>query len=209
VSRTLVGGAAGTRGGCEGRAVKEKQWTTAKNPRNMLRLLHGKASQRKLRLFAAACCRRIWGQLTDERSRRAVEVGERLADAEATTKGRPAAEYATMHRAWWAAWNSAEAACKHAGAKAQADLLRCIIGNPFRPVTLSPGWRTPQVVALAQAAYDQRELPAGTLDLARLAVLADALEDAGCSDELLLGHLRGGGVHVRGCFAVDAVLGRQ
>jgi hypothetical protein len=43
-------------------------------------------------------------------------------------------------------------------------------------------WRTPQVVALAQAAYEQQEMPAGNLDLARLAVLADALEEAGCTD---------------------------
>ncbi len=69
-----MGGAAGTRGGGEGRAVKEKQWPTATHVQNMLRLLHRKASQRKLRLFAVACCRRVWGRLTDERSRRAVEA---------------------------------------------------------------------------------------------------------------------------------------
>ena len=65
---------------------------------------------------------------------------------------------------------------------AQCRLLRDIIGNPFRPVTVSPSWQTPQAVALAQAAYEQREMPAGTLDLARLAILADALEEAGCTD---------------------------
>jgi hypothetical protein len=64
------------------------------------------------------------------------------------------------------------------------------------------------VVALAQAAYEQRELPAGTLDMARLAVLADALEDAGCTDADLLSHLRGPGPHVRGCWAVDLILGK-
>jgi hypothetical protein len=92
---------------------------------------------------------------------------------------------------------------------AQADLLRCILGNPFRPVTVSPAWRTPQVIALAQAAYDQRELPAGTLDVARLAVLADALEEAGCDQADLLAHLRGPGPHVRGCWAVDLLLGKS
>jgi hypothetical protein len=65
------------------------------------------------------------------------------------------------------------------------------------------------VVALAQAAYEQRELPAGTLDLTRLAVLADALEEAGCDQADLLGHLRGPGPHVRGCWAVDLVLGKS
>jgi len=65
------------------------------------------------------------------------------------------------------------------------------------------------VVALAQAAYDERELPAGTLDLARLAVLADALEEAGCTAQTILDHLRGPGPHVRGCWAVDLILGKE
>jgi hypothetical protein len=89
------------------------------------------------------------------------------------------------------------------------QLIRDIFGNPFCTVTIDPTWLTPNVLALAQAAYDNRCLPSGTLDNARLGVLADALEDAGCTDAMLLGHLRGAGPHVRGCFAVDAVLGRS
>ncbi len=93
---------------------------------------------------------------------------------------------------------------------ALADLLRDIFGPlAFRPVTVPPACLTPQVVALAQAAYEERLLPSGHLDTARLAVLADGLQDTGCDDAELLGHLRGGGVHVRGCWGVDAVLGRQ
>jgi hypothetical protein len=91
----------------------------------------------------------------------------------------------------------------------QATLLRCIVGNPFRPVAVEPTWQTPQVVALAQAAYDQRELPPRQLDPTRLAVLADALEDAGCAEVHLLGHLRAPGPHVRGCWAVDLLLGKS
>jgi hypothetical protein len=90
----------------------------------------------------------------------------------------------------------------------QCKVLRDIIGNPYRPVSISPAWQTPQVVALAQATYDERELPSGHLDAARLAVLADALEDAGCSNADILGHLRGPGPHVRGCFPIDLILGR-
>jgi hypothetical protein len=52
-------------------------------------------------------------------------------------------------------------------------------------------------------------IPAGTLDKDRLAVLADALEDAGCDDAVLLDHLRGPGPHVRGCFVVDLLTGRE
>jgi hypothetical protein len=64
------------------------------------------------------------------------------------------------------------------------------------------------VVALAQAAYDNRDRFAGTLDPARLTALADALEVAGCADADLLGHLRGPGQHVRGRWAVDLLLGK-
>jgi hypothetical protein len=92
-------------------------------------------------------------------------------------------------------------------------LLRCIVGNPFRPapaVDVACLDRQDSTVArLARACYDDRRLPAGTLDPARLAVLADALEDAGCGDAELFGHLRGPGPHVRGCWAVDFVLGKE
>jgi hypothetical protein len=90
----------------------------------------------------------------------------------------------------------------------QCDILRDIFGNPFRPVPLSPAWLTPDVLSLARAAYDHRTLPAGTLDPARLGLLADALEDAGCDCAEILGHLRGEGPHVRGCWAVDLLLER-
>src|SRR5262249_31573220 len=82
---------------------------------------------------------------------------------------------------------------------------------PPRPAA----WRPPpaggpaDVAALARAAYEGRLLPAGVLEPACLAVLADALEDAGCADAELLGHLRSPGPHVRGCWALDAVLGKR
>jgi hypothetical protein len=64
------------------------------------------------------------------------------------------------------------------------------------------------VTGLAPAAYEERALPSGELDPARLAVLADALEDTGCADSEVLGHLRGPGPHVRGCWALDLILGK-
>jgi hypothetical protein len=84
---------------------------------------------------------------------------------------------------------------------AQAGLLRCIFGNPFRPVAFDPAWRTETVVALARGMDESR-------DFAALPVLADALEDAGCADAELLAHCRGAGLHARGCHAIDHVLGR-
>jgi hypothetical protein len=88
--------------------------------------------------------------------------------------------------------------------------LRDLFGLlPFRPVSLDPAWRTPAMAALATAAYDERLLPAGTLDPDRLAVLADALEEAGCDNADILSHLRGPGPHVRGCWVLDALLGKE
>jgi hypothetical protein len=96
--------------------------------------------------------------------------------------------------------------------KEQADLARDIFGNPFRaPPAINPAWLTWNdglVQKLAQAAYEERVLPAGHLDPARLAVLADALEDAGCTDADLLEHLRGPRRHVRGCWAIDHLTGK-
>ena len=65
------------------------------------------------------------------------------------------------------------------------------------------------MLSLAQAAYEDRSLPAGTLDPTRLALLADALEEVGCDNADLLSHLRGPGRHVRGCWPVDLLTGRR
>jgi hypothetical protein len=93
--------------------------------------------------------------------------------------------------------------------RAHADLLRDVFGNPFRPVRLDPSWLTPTVVGLAETAYNDRILPSGHLDPARLAVLADALEEAGAADSGLPAHLRTPGPHVRGCHVLDLLTGRS
>jgi hypothetical protein len=226
--------------------VTESEWLECPDPTKMLEWLHqSRASQRKLRLFACACCRYIWHLLTDERSRKAVEVAERYADGEATTKELGAARrdarkvcsrytsessrypaaaagHASEYRAWRGGWNVAQAVASpiiHAGQQegtgvrwAQADLLRDIFGPlAFRRGCVLPSgltWNERTVGCLAQSAYDDRHLPYGTLDQARLAALADALEESVPVDAEILGHLRGPGPHVRGCHAVDAILGR-
>jgi hypothetical protein len=102
-----------------------------------------------------------------------------------------------------------ENTCSFSEKPPQAELARCIFGSPFHPVPhIDPTWLAwggGTVKRLAEAAYEERQLPAGTLDVARLAVLADALEEAGCNDAGLLGHLRSEGPHVRGCWALDLV----
>jgi hypothetical protein len=94
------------------------------------------------------------------------------------------------------------------------DLLRDVFGNPFRPTPHIDrrwlAWNDGTVRRLAEAAYQEREMPSGHLDQARIAILADALEEAGCTEPVLLGHCRNGGaVHVRGCWAVDLLTGRE
>ncbi|MBX9627498.1 MAG: hypothetical protein K2X82_27100 [Gemmataceae bacterium] len=76
------------------------------------------------------------------------------------------------------------------------------IAGPVVPAAFDPGWRTPSAVALARTMYEGR-------DFAHMPILADALEDAGCADEAVIGHCRDPhGVHVRGCWVVDLVLGK-
>jgi hypothetical protein len=93
-----------------------------------------------------------------------------------------------------------EAACC-AEELAQADLVRDLFGNPFRPISLNPAWLAPTVVKLAEAIYDDRAFD-------RMPELADALNDAGCDNDEILGHCRGLWPHVRGCWVVDTILGR-
>jgi hypothetical protein len=114
------------------------------------------------------------------------------------------------------AWNAAEAAAQVTarGARSTAAavppgespahcaLVRCVFGNPWRPAPLDPAvpsWSGGAARRLAEAIYAGRRF-------GDLPVLADLLEEAGCTDAVLLGHLRGPGPHVLGCCALDLVL---
>jgi hypothetical protein len=97
--------------------------------------------------------------------------------------------------------------------KAIAHALRDVFGNPYRPnPTREPGWfqwNHGALPKLAAAAYESRSPPLLTLDPMSVAVLGDALEDAGCTDAEILDHLRDPGPHVRGCWAVDLLVGKS
>jgi hypothetical protein len=98
---------------------------------------------------------------------------------------------------WDAAWRAEE--------EAQVAFLGCLFGDLLHPVSLDAAWlrwNGSVVERLARAVYDEQAFD-------RLPVLADALEEAGCSDARLLGHLRSPGPHARGCFVVDAILGKS
>jgi hypothetical protein len=209
--------------------MTEAEWLACEDPQPMLGHLKGKASDRKLRLFACACCRRIWHLLKDKRSRWAVEMEERFADGSVER-----AILMAAGKAAWAVWTTpagaatrdvgaveaaqaAQDAARHAAwaitslprvheMKAQAALLRDIVGFlPFRPTPLDPiwlSWNDGTVAKLAQAIYEERAFD-------HLPILADALEDAGCTDQDILGHCRGPGPHLLGCWVVDLLLGKE
>jgi hypothetical protein len=94
-----------------------------------------------------------------------------------------------------------------------APLVREIFGNPFHPSPPLPlsvlAWNDGTVKRIAQGVYEERQMPGGTFDPARLSILCDALLDAGCEDEELMAHCRSEGPHVRGCWAVDLILGKE
>jgi hypothetical protein len=86
---------------------------------------------------------------------------------------------------------------------AQAELIRDVLGNPFRPIAFSPEWRTDTAMALAQQMYESHEFSA-------MPILADALQDAGCNNDEILDHCRNTNQpHARGCWVNDLVLGRH
>jgi hypothetical protein len=191
-------------------------------------------SARKLRLLLAACCRSCRGRKRG--TLKALDVGERYADGAAgRDELRPAESDASRALAsadgqplplFLAAWVAdvtlsptdvignvfarqyTDWTAPPHDRPAQARLVREVLGDPFWAVAVNPAWLTPTVGTLAQAAYEERALPSGELDAVRLSVLADALEDAGATGELVA-HLRSAGPHVRGCWALDLVLGKQ
>jgi hypothetical protein len=225
-------------------AMTEPEWMKSSRPGKMLIFLRRKASARKLRLFAVACCRLSCTHLTDEWSRRTVEVAEREADGLNSPDARGLAErdarvaiglvtprekvaLAGAIGALFAdASQAAKTACSWAGqfrlflgyeqrpfpakkTKVLAEwdreavaLLRCIFGNPFRPVTIESSWLTPTVLSLGESIYVERAFD-------HLPILADALEDAGCSNQDILDHCRQAGDHVRGCWVLDHLLGKM
>ncbi len=237
--------------------MTEAEWARSTEAAPMLEFLRGRSSDRKLRLFAVACCRRVWESLKNKRSRRAAKIAEKYAEG-VVNDMKLRAVYTAAYDAFvhtdgdsieeLTAWIAADVAASdaylaatsatkvadlvaHVGAYGldtsdsasteateavyciarrteqamQSCLLRCIIGNPYRHVTINPlwlAWKESTVVKLAQSMHEERASDP-------LPVLADALEDAGCDNADILAHCRGPGPHVRGCWVVDLILGKQ
>ena len=215
------------------------EWLACTDPQPMLEYLRGKASERKLRLFACAFGRAVRDS-QHQLGPSTVAVAERYADGLASdqdlaSEGRrwassPEEMGPVAPSAYAGAWGAVDSLTRYerlwrhdpvsyscipadAVLRRSALLLRDIFGNPFRPSPPLPAailvWNDGTICRLAEGIYEERQMPGGTLDTARLAVLADALEEAGCADADLLAHLRSGGGHLRGCWAVDLLLGKS
>jgi hypothetical protein len=214
--------------------MTEQEWLECSKPGQLLIRMHASKKPRKERLFACACCRHVWHLMTDPRCRRAVEVSEQFADgfasaqefAEAQTgveAARANQRYGGFDRESHLATAAGAALEGRTGAahsvriairwvdgeqaSLQEQAYHCwliheIFPNPFRPMSVDPFWQTGTVVPLAQSIYDERAFD-------RLPILADALEEAGCTNADILNHCRQPGEHVRGCWVVDLLLGRE
>jgi hypothetical protein len=186
-------------------------------PLRMLAFLRdsGQASERKLRLFASACCRldrhgNFSGLVVLDHAEDAADGLLPLGEARRLE--------AIVRRLFTDSWTLAPAAELFGAVRRllapgglrgrpheQAALVRCLFRHTSRSTVLDPAWLAwdgGTVVKLAQTIYDERAF-------AQLPILGDALEEAGCAEEALLEHCRQPGLHARGCWVVDALLGKK
>jgi hypothetical protein len=199
--------------------------------------MSGSVSDRKMRLFVAACARSLHPVFGDQQETVAV-MQERYADGQATEADllrvltgvlfehlfpegvvpstyKPTPIRNSVRDAARTATDFTHVNSRDNTEEEKARICNLVrdIFNPFRlVVTLDGGlwvWNDGIVKRLAEAAYQERQDTTGYLDRARLAILADALEEAGCDDDLLVGHLRAEESHVRGCWAVDLLLKKE
>ena len=245
----------------------EAEWLASSSPEPMLEFVRQTVSDRKVRLFAVACCRRVWSSLEHEEFRDAVLKAESFADglvdkaemvqahqkavvifrdlhdgkdngpgAALTASGVVGPRKTVFQRIadalddpWWedefdkgdrlapalvTARSAARAAAHLQGfrnvldspatileQREQAALMRCLFGNPFRPISRFD-WATSEVRALADSMYTERAFD-------RMPLLGDALSAAGCTNSSMIEHCRLGGEHARGCWVLDTVLGKE
>jgi hypothetical protein len=203
--------------------VTESEWLECDDPRTLLQRLGRPAAYRLSLLQSAAYHRSVWDDLPHV-ARRGIELMEQLADRTVvkseltevmeslkTFVGRAptspdelvvfrtaAAVYSSLgqpDRIFYT-WDTDQPRRSAAG-------IRDIFGNPFRSVTFPAAWRSDTAVALAKHMCDSR-------DFSAMPILADALQEAGCEQEDILSHCSdAGATHVRGCWVIDLVLGKE
>jgi hypothetical protein len=189
--------------------MSERVWLRSWDPVEMLNSLGPDASPRKLRLFAAACCRDIWSTIENSRGRN--DIAQRAKElritpnemdslaAEEVGFAKPDANmppYRLNYR------RLLEFVDRASGPLYFATWLRDVFGNPFHPIEIDPRWFTAEAVDLARGIYALQAFD-------RMPYLADALMDGGCDNDELIHHCQFTAWHVRGCWVVDAILGRE
>src|SRR4051812_20317008 len=214
--------------------MTEAEWRTFPYSEAMLKFLRGKASDRKMRLFSVACCRRIWNSLLNERSRQAVEIAERYADGAVTRIELSVAYTQASDPSVWQFTGGLPAATAAAltagdgtydGTPNTPLMLEAVAANVIRVTDNIPAEWAAQCDLLRDifgnpfrpVALDPAWRTGDVLALARqmyesrdfgaMPILADALQDAGCDSDGILNHCRDVSAnHVRGCWVVDLVL---
>jgi hypothetical protein len=216
--------------------MTDAEWLACDDPASLLKWLQRskrhRPTLRKLQLLANALVDRIADRFTDPVSITVREFMDRLTESQLSQD-----EYLGEWRKWWRALDTLEphghilawaVRVSQAGMNSfgtpetrvravagylssrlgtteqanQVGVLRDVIPNPFRPVAFAPEWRTGTALVLTRQMYESR-------DFFAMPILADALQDAGCDNEDILTHCRGEAPHVRGCWVVDLVLGKE
>jgi hypothetical protein len=214
-SRTLAGSAVPAEVGTQGtEGGSRAAGSVCGEVENRLRLVRGRLSDRQFRLFACGCLR-LFRQVTEiEANVRAIEATEQYADGLLPRcemkKARKAARlpWLPSYQAFDEALGAVRAAALIATSAQQFGVSRQlddVAGHLGTPVTLRPSWlsRNGGIVAvMARTIYTGRSF-------ADMPVLADALEEAGCDNPLILDHCRRPGEHLRGCWVLDLLLGKR
>jgi len=197
--------------------MNEQEWLECTDPETMLKFMEANVSERKLQVFYCASARRVW-HLMDTKWQQSIERVELFFDGRITlidmmkASGLEEKDYKSVTvadtvEAICDFWHIATMNVGHSlnERRGQANILRDIFGNPFRTATINPAWLTwndGTVRKIAQAIYDEKAFD-------RMPILADALTDADCDNADLLNHCRREGPHVKGCWVVDLLIGRQ
>lgn len=219
--------------------MTDSEWLASQDDLAMLEVVRPHTSERKVRFIAVACCRHLRLILNDQVAAGAIDeaIGavERYAEGLGTKASLKRARQAVRtvrhglavvvgvaSPTWNALWFTEVAASENAYGSVipeinrlagmgligdqerppTCNLIRCVIGPPSRPNLSNQAWCTSEVLSLARSIDDHR-----SFDL--MAMLAQALVAAGCDDSGMLSHCRSQADHVRGCWVVDAVLGKQ
>jgi hypothetical protein len=215
-----------------GDAMTEAEWLSCTDPIRMLELLGDHSSRRKMRLFIAEGARSLETLFGNDQKVLA-ELQEQVAESKATEEDLERFLLRDWPELWEhrapggnlpSVWQSArmvvrdrfklapleknEVVTDGSRVTEYAEMcsqLRCLFGNPFHLVSVEPiwlSWNAGMIPQLAQAIYDN-------LLFTDISVLADALEEAGCTNADILDHCRGPGPHIRGCWVLDLILGKS